>query len=90
MDRPGPRDDSPIATARCSEKTDKYETIYLDGERMYRALAAFTEAIRPPGATDLEIRLQDLDREGVRYQLAFPVDGILAGQPQGSGSADRS
>ena len=27
-----------------SEKTEKYETIYLDGERMYRALAAFTEA----------------------------------------------
>ena len=59
-----------------SEKTEKYETIYLDGERMYRALAAFTEAIRPPGATDLDIRLQDLDREGVRHQLAFPSMGF--------------
>ena len=43
---------------------------------MYRALAAFTEAIRPPGATDLAIRLQDLDREGVRHQLAFPSMGF--------------
>jgi predicted TIM-barrel fold metal-dependent hydrolase len=59
-----------------SEKTEKYETIYLDGEKMYRALAAFTEAIRPPGATDLDIRLQDLDREGVRFQLAFPSMGF--------------
>ena len=59
-----------------SEKTDKYETIYVDGKRMYRALAAFTEAIRPPGATDLAIRLQDLDREGVRFQLTFPSMGF--------------
>jgi predicted TIM-barrel fold metal-dependent hydrolase len=59
-----------------SEKTEKYETIYLDGQKMYRALAAFTEAIRPPGATDLGIRLHDLDREGVRFQLAFPSMGL--------------
>ena len=30
-----------------SETTDKYETIYLDGRRMYRALATFTEAMPP-------------------------------------------
>jgi predicted TIM-barrel fold metal-dependent hydrolase len=59
-----------------TEKTDKYETIFLDGQRMYRSLAAFTESFRPPGATDLAIRLQDLDQEGVRYQLAFPSMGL--------------
>ncbi len=74
MDHPSPR--STRRSGAASEKTEKYETIYLDGERMYRALAAFTEAIRPPGATNLEIRLQDLDREGVRYQLAFPSMGF--------------
>jgi predicted TIM-barrel fold metal-dependent hydrolase len=59
-----------------SEKTDKYETIFLDGEKMYRSLAAFAEAIRPPGASDLAIRLQDLDTEGIRKQLAFPSMGL--------------
>ena len=34
-----------------SEKTEKYETIYLDGERMYRALAR-SRGDTPARATD--------------------------------------
>jgi predicted TIM-barrel fold metal-dependent hydrolase len=59
-----------------TERMDKYEVIYLDGERMYRSLAAFQESFRPPGARDMAIRVEDLDREGVRYQLAFPSMGL--------------
>ena len=36
----------------------------------------FMDAMRPPGATDLDIRLQDLDQEGVWSQLAFPSMGF--------------
>lgn len=55
-----------------TERNDKYETIYVEGRRMHRMLASFAEQFRPPGANDLTIRLQDLDREGVWGQLAFP------------------
>jgi predicted TIM-barrel fold metal-dependent hydrolase len=55
-----------------TERTDKHETVFVDGRRMYRSLAAFAEAARPPGASDLDIRLEDLDREGVWGQIAFP------------------
>ena len=64
--------------ARCPrvERDDKYETIYVDGQRMLRLLNAFTEPTRPPGAYDMTKRLVDLDGEGVWGQLTFPSRGL--------------
>lgn len=59
-----------------SERGDKYEILYIDGERMDRQLNDFMDAMRPPGARDLNIRLKDLDAEGVWGQLAFPSMGF--------------
>jgi predicted TIM-barrel fold metal-dependent hydrolase len=59
-----------------TERTEKYETVYLDGEKMHRLLAAFSEAMRPPGAGDIDLRLKDLDQEGISRQLAFPSMGF--------------
>ncbi len=59
-----------------SERGDKYEVLYIDGERVDRQLNDFMDAIRPPGARDLGIRLKDLDQEGVWGQLAFPSMGF--------------
>ena len=59
-----------------TERGDKYEVIYVDGKRMDRKLNDFMDAMRPPGFKDLDIRLQDLEREGVRCQLAFPSSGF--------------
>jgi predicted TIM-barrel fold metal-dependent hydrolase len=55
-----------------TERSDRFEIVMVEGRQMHRLLAAFAEQFRPPGATDLTIRLQDLDREGVWGQLAFP------------------
>ena len=59
-----------------AERGDKYEILYIDGERMDRQLNDFMDAMRPPGARDLDIRLKDLDQEGVWGQLAFPSMGF--------------
>src|SRR5271157_4840333 len=59
-----------------AERGDKYEILYIDGERVDRQLNDFMDAMRPPGARDLDIRLKDLDQEGVWGQLAFPSMGF--------------
>jgi predicted TIM-barrel fold metal-dependent hydrolase len=59
-----------------TERGEKYEMIYVDGQRMTRQLNDFMDAMRPPGFKDLTIRLQDLDQEGIRCQLAFPSVGM--------------
>ena len=59
-----------------SERGDKYEILYVDGERRDRQLNDFMDAMRPPGARDLDVRLKDLDSEGVWGQLAFPSMGF--------------
>lgn len=59
-----------------TERGEKLETVYLDGRRVYRQLNDFMDAMRPPGARDLSIRLKDLDSEGVWGQLAFPSSGF--------------
>ena len=59
-----------------SERGDKYEVLYIDGQQIDRQLNDFMDAMRPPGATDLDVRLKDLDQEGVWSQLAFPSMGF--------------
>lgn len=69
----------PAALAdRCPrvERDDKYETIFVDGQRMLRLLNAFTEPTRPPGAYEMSKRLIDMDAEGVWGQLVFPSRGL--------------
>ena len=59
-----------------SERGDKYEILYIDGQQIDRQLNDFMDAMRPPGAFDLDVRLKDLDQEGVWSQLAFPSMGF--------------
>jgi predicted TIM-barrel fold metal-dependent hydrolase len=59
-----------------SERGERYEVLYIDGVRIDRQLNDFMDAMRPPGARDLDIRLKDLDQEGVWGQLAFPSMGF--------------
>ncbi|WP_174183736.1 amidohydrolase family protein [Nocardia barduliensis] len=61
-----------------SERGEKYEIVYIDGTQIDRQLNDFMDAMRPPGFKDLDIRLQDLDQEGVRNQFAFPSMGFWA------------
>jgi predicted TIM-barrel fold metal-dependent hydrolase len=59
-----------------TERGEKYEIVYVDGKQLSRQLNDFMDAIRPPGARDLKIRIEDLDQEGVWSQLAFPSTGF--------------
>jgi predicted TIM-barrel fold metal-dependent hydrolase len=59
-----------------TERGEKYELVYIDGQRISRQLNDFMDAMRPPGFKDLKIRLQDLTQEGVWCQLAFPSSGF--------------
>jgi predicted TIM-barrel fold metal-dependent hydrolase len=59
-----------------TERGEKYEIVYVDDKQLSRQLNDFMDAMRPPGFKDLNIRLQDLDQEGVWAQLAFPSTGF--------------
>jgi predicted TIM-barrel fold metal-dependent hydrolase len=59
-----------------TERGEKYELIFVDGKQKTRNLNDFMDAMRPPGARDLKVRIQDLDQEGVWSQLAFPSTGF--------------
>jgi predicted TIM-barrel fold metal-dependent hydrolase len=59
-----------------TERGEKFEIVYVDGKQLSRQLNDFMDAMRPPGARDLKIRIQDLDQEGVWSQLAFPSSGF--------------
>ncbi|MGV0793256.1 amidohydrolase family protein [Mycolicibacterium sp. XJ1819] len=59
-----------------TERGEKYETIYVDGQQRNRMLNDFLDSFRPPGASDIAVRLRDLDQEGVQCQLAFPSTGF--------------
>jgi predicted TIM-barrel fold metal-dependent hydrolase len=59
-----------------TERADGKETVYVDGKVMRRDPIAFSEAMRPPGAEDVTIRLQDLDDQGIRSEAVFPSRGL--------------
>ncbi len=52
------------------------ETVYVDGQVMRRDPISFSDAIRPPGAEDVTIRLKDLDEQGVWGEVVFPSRGF--------------
>lgn len=58
------------------ERSEDRETVYVDGQVMRRDRLSFSEAIRPPGAEDVTIRLQDLDNQGVWAEVVFPSRGF--------------
>lgn len=57
-------------------KDARHETIYVDGQTVFRTLNEFAEAARAPGAFDPHARLADLDGEGVLNQVLFPSAGL--------------
>jgi predicted TIM-barrel fold metal-dependent hydrolase len=59
-----------------AERGEKYELVFIDGQQISRQLNDFMDAMRPPGVRDVQIRLQDLDQEGVWCQLSFPSMGF--------------
>jgi predicted TIM-barrel fold metal-dependent hydrolase len=59
-------------------KDERHETVYVDGQTVFRTLNAFAEAGRAPGCYDVRLRLADLDAEGVVNQVLFPSSGLWA------------
>lgn len=59
-----------------TERDEKHETVYVDGQTVFRTLASFAEAARAPGSRDVQLRLLDLDGEGVVNQVLFPSAGL--------------
>ena len=59
-------------------KDERHETIYVDGQTVFRTLQAFAAGSRDraPGAFDPALRLHDLDGEGVVNQVLFPSIGL--------------
>ncbi|WP_322768205.1 amidohydrolase family protein [Frankia sp. Cr1] len=55
-----------------AERADGRETVYVDGQIIRRDPIAFSDAMRPPGAEDPRIRLEDLDEQGVWAEVVFP------------------
>ena len=59
-----------------TERTEKSETVFVDGQTVFRTLPAFADAGRPPGTDDLQQRLRDMDHEGVLEHILFPSRGL--------------
>ena len=72
-----------------TERGEKYEIVYVDGQQLSRQLNDFMDAIRPPGASDIAVRLRDLDQEGVQCQLAFPSSGFWSVNIDDAGAVSR-
>lgn len=70
------------------DEDGKWETLYIDGESFRRRMptkplvdleTGLTQDERAPGAYDPELRLKDLDREGIWAELIFPSISIWTG-----------
>jgi predicted TIM-barrel fold metal-dependent hydrolase len=48
----------------------------VDGQVMRRDPISFSDAMRPPGAEDVTIRMKDLDDQGVWAEVVFPSRGF--------------
>ncbi|MEY2434851.1 MAG: hypothetical protein QOC92_4576, partial [Acidimicrobiaceae bacterium] len=59
-----------------TERADGRETVYVDGQVMRRDPISFSDAMRPPGAEDVTIRMKDLDDQGVWAEVVFPSRGF--------------
>jgi predicted TIM-barrel fold metal-dependent hydrolase len=62
-----------------------YEVVHVDGTSFRRRLPGpaqreMRDAIRPPGASDPQARLRDLDSQGVWGEVVFPSLGLWYGQ----------
>lgn len=57
-------------------RDDRRETVYVDGQTVFRTLNQFADAGRPPGTDLLDQRLRDMDQEGVLRQILFPSRGL--------------
>jgi hypothetical protein len=59
-----------------------FETVHIDGESFRRPLPRpeqqefYDASMRAPGAGDVQLRLQDLDAEGIWGELVFPSLGM--------------
>jgi predicted TIM-barrel fold metal-dependent hydrolase len=62
----------------------KWETVFVDGQAFRRRLPSIAQeefyaaAHRAPGAGNVELRLKDLDEEGIWSELVFPSLGMWA------------
>ncbi|GCE44298.1 BarH [Rhodococcus wratislaviensis] len=62
----------------------KWETVFVDGQAFRRRLPSIAQeefyaaANRAPGAGNVELRLKDLDEEGIWSELVFPSLGMWA------------
>jgi predicted TIM-barrel fold metal-dependent hydrolase len=52
------------------------ESYYCEGKEIFRVPMAMSEALHPPGADDLRLRMNDLDKEGIWASVSFPSVGI--------------
>ncbi|WP_336881045.1 amidohydrolase family protein [Rhodococcus globerulus] len=62
----------------------KWETVFVDGQAFRRRLPSIAQeefyaaASRAPGAGNVDLRLKDLDEEGIWSELVFPSLGMWA------------
>lgn len=54
-----------------SEVTDDKEIYYIDNEFVKLDKVEIAEAIRPPGASDVKLRIKDLDAQGIWSEVLF-------------------
>src|SRR5829696_9380653 len=60
----------------------EYETVHIDGTSFRRKLPSaaqqefYEESSRAPGARNVDLRLKDLDQEGIWGELVFPSLGM--------------
>lgn len=50
---------------------DDREVYYCEGKMVFRTPLSFAEAMQPPGSLDLDLRMKDLDSQGIWTSIAF-------------------
>src|SRR5688572_21496750 len=50
---------------------DDREIYYCEGKQVFRTPLSFKDAMEPPGSLDLDLRMKDLDDQGIWSSVAF-------------------
>lgn len=60
-----------LKLAPFSQIEDDRQIYYCEGKPIFRTPLSFKEAMEPPGSKDLDLRMRDLDGEGIWSSIAF-------------------
>ena len=58
------------------EREEKHDVYYIDDKKVFWVKPEMTDAMSPPGMVNLDLRLADLDEQGIWSEVVFASTGL--------------